>query len=98
MGEGGALQKGTKNKLQKATLLSKQISSLGVQVGRYHDRASQIAAVLQHTAGKVLKTCKIDNTIGIWSTTIVGSRNNNALVYELDELFYNVDNRCVVYV
>ena len=37
----------------------------------YHDRASQIAAVLQHTAGKVLKTCKIDNTIGIWSTTIV---------------------------
>ena len=25
------------------------------------------------------------------------SRNNNALVYDVDELFYNVDNRCVVY-
>ena len=43
-----------------------------------------------------MKTCKIDNTIGIWSTTKVGSRNNNALVYDVDELFYNVDNRCVL--
>ena len=25
------------------------------------------------------------------------SRNNNALVYDVDELFYNVDNRSVVY-
>ena len=25
------------------------------------------------------------------------SRNNNALVYDVDELFYNVDHRFVVY-
>ena len=41
------------------------------------------------TAGKVLKTCKIDNTIGIWSS------RNNALYDDDDELFYYVDNRCV---
>ena len=46
----------------------------------------------------MLKTCKIDNTIGIWSTNYYStSRNNNALVYDVDELFYNLDNRCVVY-
>ena len=35
-----------------------------------------------------MKTCKIDNTIGIWSS------RNNAL-YDDDVLFYYVDNRCV---
>ena len=35
----------------------------------------------------MLKTCKIDNTIGIWSSI-------NNVLYD-DELFYYVDNRCV---